>query len=125
MTQFTTAKDFADFICTKRYSRSHMMMLNRKHGSERLDVVVSDIIRFSRWDIEDGGIPFEYNQAAYGLRWCLNSGRVNAETTLAIRALNVRQLCMLIHELMMFSYDIGEYAQWLMRRYTPQYFSVA
>lgn len=40
--QFTTAKAFADEVCTKRYSRSHMMMLNRKRGSERLEAAVDD-----------------------------------------------------------------------------------
>ena len=117
--QFDTAKAFADFICQVRYGRSFVMKTNKMCGSERIDLVVSDVIRYaSRWTLEDGGIQFEYNQAAYGLRWTLDSGRVNGQTVLAIREMNVRQLCELIHELMTYHYDISLYASYLMRKFT-------
>lgn len=124
--QFATAKEFANFICQQRYSRSHLMNMNKKSGDARLTALAEDIERYAStargWGVENDGIQREYGQAVFGLHWSIASDRLNGETVLAIRALNTRQLCELVHELMVFGYDIGRYPEYLMRKYTPQHF---
>jgi hypothetical protein len=108
---FTTAQQFASWV-SARLGRSQVMKLNKRNGSQRLDMLMHEIVMFSKCD----EIAFEYNNAAYGLQWCINSGRCNGETVLAIRAMNCRQLSMLVHELMTKCDNIGEYARYLMNK---------
>lgn len=108
---FTTAQQFASWI-SARLGRSQVMKLNKRSGMQRLDMLMHEIVMFSKCD----EIAFEYNNAAYGLQWCINSGRCNGETVLAIRAMNTRQLSMLVHELMVKCDNIGDYARYLMNK---------
>lgn len=116
--QFATAKAFADFMSTHRWGRSQVLFINRMSGIARIERVTNDIARYSHWAIEDGGLQFEYDQAAFGLMWVITSGRVNGETILALREMTARRLCELIHDLMAYHYNIGLYATYLMGKFT-------
>ena len=67
--QFATAKAFASFMCGERWGRKHVTWLNTVSGQSRCQQIQIDCERYSRWAIEDGGIAFGYNAAAYGLWW--------------------------------------------------------
>jgi hypothetical protein len=122
MTQFQNAKQYADFI-SALYGRRTIKDLNKVNGDRRLARVVSDTQRWASagrgWGVEEGGVESAYGQAAYGLEWVINSGRVIAYVVLAVRNMNVRDLCNLIDELMRLSANIGDYARYLMEKYTP------
>lgn len=125
--QFATAKAFADFICKSRYGRGYVAQMNKKSGNDRIVRLCTDIQRYAStrlgWGVENDGVEFKYSQAAYGLNWAIETGRCNAQTVLAVRELNTRQLCELVHDLMVFGYDISTYPAFLMRKFTPQYFA--
>ena len=108
---FANAQQFASWI-SNRLGRSQVIKLNKRSGSERLDMLMHEIVMYSKGD----EIAFEYDNAAYGLQWAINTGRCNAETVLAIRAMNCRQLSMLVHELMTKCENSGEYARYLMQK---------
>lgn len=108
---FTTAQQFASWM-SNRLGRSTVIKLNKRNGSERIDKLMHEIVMLSKCD----EIAFEYDSASYGLRWVIQSGRCNGLTVLAIRDMNVRQLCMLVHELMTNCENIGEYARYLMQK---------
>lgn len=116
--QFSTSRAFAEFMAKERWGRKRVRYFNQMPGADRIERLVSDILRYSspHWPIEEGGIQSDYNQAAYGLRWVIDSGRINATTVLAIRAMTTRQLCELVHDLMVFDNDIGRYPAYLMRQ---------
>jgi hypothetical protein len=108
---FANAQQFASWI-SNRLGRSQVIKLNKRSGSDRIDMLMHEIVMYSKGD----EIAFEYDNAAYGLQWAINTGRCNAETVLAVRAMNTRQLSMLVHELMAKCNNIGEYARYLMQK---------
>ena len=108
---FANAQQFASWV-SNRLGRSQVIKLNKRSGSERLDMLMHEIVMYSKGD----EIAFEYDNAAYGLQWAINTGRCNAETVLAVRTMNTRQLSMLVHELMTKCNNIGEYARYLMQK---------
>ena len=116
---FENSNAFASEISKKHYSRSTILYLNGTSSfmSTRFDWVTGDVMKWASWSQEDGGIDRQYWMAAYGLQWVINSGRVNGIATMAIRALNVRSMCKLIHELAKHSDDISTYASFLMQKY--------
>lgn len=65
-----------------------------------------------------GGIPYRYENICYGIRWSVESGRVNAETVLAMRALKVSELIALVYEVGGKFDTIDKIPAYLMRKYT-------
>jgi len=118
---FATAQAFASFMCTERWGRKHVAWLNTVSGQSRLEQIQIDCERYSRWTIEDGGIAFGYNAAAYGLWWSVRSGRVNSQTAQAVYRLNARQLCELVHTLLVeCGPTLEDYPRFLMHRYSTR-----
>jgi hypothetical protein len=116
---FENSNAFATEVCKTFYSSDTVKYLNKTSNfvSTRFDWVTSDVMKWANWSQEDGGIDRQYWMAAYGLQWVINSGRVNGIATMAIRALNVRSLCKLIHELATYNEDVSTYAAYLMQKY--------
>jgi hypothetical protein len=90
--------------------------LNALRGRDRVQSLVAPVERAAR----SGQIEYDYGQSAYGLSWSLTSGRLNAETANTIEAMDVRQLCELIHDLKEYDYRIGCYPAFLMQKYTKR-----
>ena len=109
-----TAQQFASLF-SSLVSRASIMRWNKQAGRSRLHSLVEDIERYVRY----GELPFEYSQAAYGLNWAIVTGRVNPQTANAIEAMNTRQMCLLVHELAAYDYNISLYPAYLMQKYTP------
>lgn len=109
-----TAQQFASQV-SAILGRARVIDWNKKDGRTRLRYLVGQIEISTKYDT----LPFEYNQAAYGLNWAIVTGRVNAQTANAIEQMNTRQMCMLIHELMAYDYNMGLYPAYLMQKFTP------
>lgn len=116
--QFATAKAFADYMCRERWGTKQVRWLNAASGQTRLEWLKRDCERYSRWRLDEGGIEFGYNPASYGLWWAVSTGRLNGEATKAILSLNIRQLCELVHVLLVECGPTTEgYARFLMQRF--------
>lgn len=66
-------------------------------SSYRLTHVLNDVQRYARYNEEDG-IPSVYGLTAYGIGWAVETGRVNGATHIALKAMSVRDLLTLIHQ---------------------------
>lgn len=86
-------------------------------SSYRFNHVISAIMRRAYQD-KVRGIPYRYNNIAYGIRWSADSGRVNGETIKAMRALNVSELVALVYEVGEKFDNIGDIPVYLMKKYT-------
>jgi hypothetical protein len=87
------------------------------HSDYRFNHVIEDIQRFARYNEEDG-IPFSFENICYGIRWAVMTGRVNAQTVLAMRALKVSELIALVYEVGTKFDTIVEIPAYLMKKYT-------
>jgi hypothetical protein len=116
--QFENAKAFTKFITTERMSRKGVKGLNEMPDFSRISRLVQDIYRWAGWSIEDGGLEFPYREAADGFQWVIDSGRLNGQTVMAIRAMTVADLCSIIHDLRTQCANRGEFASYLMARFS-------
>lgn len=82
-------------------------------SSDRLNGVLADVQRYARYNEEDG-IPSSYGLVAYGLAWTIETGRVNGQTHIALKAMPVRRLLALVYALSANCANMGEYARYLM-----------
>lgn len=117
--QFASATKFAAAVIAlfgAKYARS----LARMDGRERLRALVGEMERRARWRLEDGGIECAYDAATYGLSWVLVTGRLNRVATCAIEELDLRGQLKLIHELTENCQHQGEYAAYLMEKYSEE-----
>lgn len=117
-TTFTTRKLFASHLLSS-WGKGYVRSLNGGTLEHRLQMIRDRIERLSRQDIyEENALPFGYDPAAYGLWWVVTSGRINAETYVALKSMTVRQLCELVHVLLVECGSTTEnYARFLMERY--------
>ncbi|SRR6266700_224795 len=117
-TTFTTGKQFASYL-SNTWGRSYVKSLGEGTLERRLQIIRDRIERLSRQDIySDDALPFGYDPAAYGLWWVVTSGRVNTQVYAALKSMTVRQLCELVHTLLVECGPTTEnYARFLMERY--------
>jgi hypothetical protein len=115
--QFDTAKQYASYLSTA-WGRSHVVSLNKDTLERRLESIKNYSERYARDIYGDDQLPFGYSPASYGLWWVVSSGRVNGTVYGALRAMTVRQLCELVHLLLVECGDTtSDYARFLMERY--------
>lgn len=82
-------------------------------SSYRFTHVIDDVQRYARYNEEDG-IPVQYGLTAYGIGWAVETGRVNGATHIALKAMSVRDLLILIHQVHAHCANMGEIAAYLM-----------
>lgn len=117
---FTTGKQYATALL-KPFGAKRVKELNAESLEERLMFIRDYSERFCRSSIYgDNALPFGYNPASYGLCWVVMSGRVNSTVCHTLKMMTMRQLCEMVHTLLVECGDTtSDYARFLMARY-PQ-----
>ncbi len=82
-------------------------------SSDRLNGVLADVQRYVRYNEEDG-IPAAYGLTAYGLGWSIETGRINGQTHIALKAMTTRRLLALVQDLHSHCANMGEMPAYLM-----------
>lgn len=118
MATINTAKQFAS--CFTKGRARYVRVLDESTLELRLEAIRNFCARATSCDIYgDNALPQGYNPASYGLWWVVASGRVNGETAMALRAMTVRQLCELVHTLLVRCGPTTErYAHFLMEQFS-------
>lgn len=98
------------FIGKREISRYNAASPN---SSYRLEHVLADVQRYAKYNEEDG-IPSQYSLTAYGIAWTIETGRINGQTHIALKAMSVRDLFILIHKVHEHCANMSEIASYLM-----------
>jgi hypothetical protein len=85
-------------------------------SSTRLNRVLGDVARYAKYNEEDG-LPRSYHEACYGIQWSVQTMRLSAVTEIALRAMKVRELLVLIHEVQQSCKVMGEVPDYLDSRF--------
>jgi hypothetical protein len=112
-----SAKEFADAVVIL-LGRTYHIDLNKRDGESRLRTLVGRIEHLNRYDPSTRF--FALDNAAYGLNRAIVTGRTNSYANLAVKSMNVRQMCELIYELAEYSQNIEDYAGYLNRKHTTK-----
>ncbi len=92
---------------------SRIRAYNTQGGSYRLEHVLEDVMRYAKYQEEDG-IPYVYNQAAYGIAWSVKTGRINGTSHVALKNMPVRKLVQLVYDVNEHCAHMGEVPAYLM-----------
>jgi hypothetical protein len=120
-TSTLTKKEFTArvraFISEKTITQYNSFVGQR--ATYRFERTIDDIQRYARYNEEDG-IPYNFENICYGIVWAIRTGRVNAQTVLAMRAMKVGQLIALVYEVGTKFDTIAEIPAYLIHKYTVQ-----
>jgi dolichyl-phosphate-mannose--protein O-mannosyl transferase len=115
---FATGRQYATALL-KPFGAKRVKELNTESLEDRLTFIRDYSERFCRSSYGDNALPFGYNPASYGLWWATTSGRVNSTVYHTLKAMTMRQLCELVHTLLVECGDTtSDYARYLIAKYS-------
>jgi hypothetical protein len=119
MESYTFLKRVSEFMRQKRIDTLNALPA---YSFERYLRVLEDISLFAKYSYQhhlaEEGIPIIYREACYGIGWAMQTGRVNGETEIAIKALSVVGVIQLVHSVEQSCRVHAEVPSFLMARYT-------